>query len=164
MNPIVLIRDAGHGETPACPAARFTRGDVVRVRRTKALVAFPPEAVVLVAIPPGFSPDYALADLMGEPRPLMIREGRRTVAYILANDGDATPYWAREADLLVSGKPPIEIGTIARGPTCANHPDRVSRTNLDGDELCQEYADAWVRGEGQAAADREADEQEGKAP
>jgi hypothetical protein len=38
-------------------------------------------------------------------------------------------------------------------PKCTNHPERVSRTNLDGDELCQECADAWVRGEGQSAAD-----------
>lgn len=50
-------------------------------------------------------------------------------------------------------------------PMCAHHPDRVSRTNLDGDELCQECADAWVRGEGQAAAEREAEEQHAeKAP
>ena len=31
---------------------------------------------------------------------------------------------------------------------CVNHPDRPVRTNLDGDDLCQECADAWVRGEG----------------
>ena len=39
---------------------------------------------------------------------------------------------------------------------CVNHPDRPSRTNLDGDNLCQECADAWCRAEGQWAADEEA--------
>src|SRR5688572_19842838 len=46
--------------------------------------------------------------------------------------------------------------------TCANHPDRASRTNLDGDELCQECADAWVRGEGEHAAWLEAEGLEGR--
>jgi len=31
---------------------------------------------------------------------------------------------------------------------CANHPDRPVREILDGDALCQECADAWVRAEG----------------
>jgi len=35
---------------------------------------------------------------------------------------------------------------------CINHPDRLSVTNLDGEELCKECADAWVRGEGEHAA------------
>lgn len=43
----------------------------------------------------------------------------------------------------------------ARG-ACVNHPDRLARTNLDGDNLCQECADAWCRAEGQWAADQEA--------
>ena len=34
-------------------------------------------------------------------------------------------------------------------PGCVNHEDRVRVTNLDGDNLCQECADAWVRAEGQ---------------
>jgi len=36
---------------------------------------------------------------------------------------------------------------------CTYHRDRPSRVNLDGDELCQECADTWVRGEGIAAAE-----------
>lgn len=39
---------------------------------------------------------------------------------------------------------------------CSNHPDRHAVTNLDGDNLCQECADAWCRAEGQWAADQEA--------
>jgi hypothetical protein len=41
------------GETPPCAEAKFKRGDVVKVRNTKALANFPREAVVAVAIPPG---------------------------------------------------------------------------------------------------------------
>lgn len=38
-------------------------------------------------------------------------------------------------------------------PVCKNHPDRPVRETLDGDPLCQECCDAWVRSEGQAAAE-----------
>lgn len=103
------------GETPPCPEAKFKRGDVVKVRNTKALKHFPREAIVAVAIPPGFSPDYALADLVGEPRPLMAQVGSRIVSYILVRYGDPKPYHAGERDLLPSGKESVEIGTVSRG-------------------------------------------------
>jgi hypothetical protein len=102
------------GETPLCADAKFKRGDVVKVRNTKALAHFPREAVVAVAIPPGFSPDHALADLVGEPRPLMAQVGSRSITYVLVRENDPKPYLARERDLLPSGKAPVEIGTVKR--------------------------------------------------
>jgi hypothetical protein len=102
------------GETPPCAKAKFKRGDVVKTRNTKALAQFPREAVVAVAIPPGFSPDHALADLVGEPRPLMAQVGSRSITYVLVRENDPKPYLARERDLLPSGKPPVEIGTVKR--------------------------------------------------
>ena len=104
------------GETPPCPEAKFKRGDVVKVRRNQAVGHFPPEMIVLVAIPPGFSPDDAMADLFGEPRPLMKQVGRRGVTYILCAENDPAAYTSRERDLLPSGKEPVEIGTVRRGP------------------------------------------------
>jgi hypothetical protein len=104
------------GETPPCPEARFKRGDVVKVRRTRAVGHFPPELIVLVAVPPGFSPDDAMADLVGEPRPLMKQVGRRAVTYILCQEGSPKVYSCRERDLLPSGKEPVEIGTVSRAP------------------------------------------------
>jgi hypothetical protein len=44
----------------------------------------------------------------------------------------------------------------APAPACVNHPGRTSLTNLDGDELCLECANAWARGEGEHAAYLEA--------
>lgn len=102
------------GETPPSPGAKFKPGDVVKVRNTKALAHFPREAFVLVAIPPGFSPSYALADLLGEPRPLMAEVGSRSITYILARENDPTPYRVRERDILPSGKPSVEIGSVRR--------------------------------------------------
>jgi hypothetical protein len=103
------------GETPPCSEARFKRGDVVKVRRTRAVGHFlPPELIVLVAVPPGFSPDDAMADLMGEPRPLMKQVGWRDVTYILCQEGSPKVYLCRERDLLPSGKDPVEIGTVSR--------------------------------------------------
>lgn len=104
------------GETPPCPEARFKRGDVVKVRRNQAVGHFPAELIILVAVPPGFSPDDALADLVGEPRPLMKRVGRRAVTYILCQENSPKVYHCRERDLLPSGKPPFEIGTVSRAP------------------------------------------------
>lgn len=104
------------GETPPCPEARFKRGDVVKVRRNRAVGHFPPELIVLVAVPPGFSPDDAMADLVGEPRPLMKQVGRRAVTYILCQDGSPKVYSCRERDLLPSDKEPVEIGTVSRAP------------------------------------------------
>lgn len=102
-----------HGETPPCPEARFQRGDVVKVRRNKTVGHFPPELVVLVAVPPGFSPDDALADLLGKRRPLMKRVGSRRITYILCREGDPKPYLCGERDLLPSGKDQIEIGSVS---------------------------------------------------
>jgi hypothetical protein len=102
------------GETPPCPEAKFKPGDVMKVRRNKAVGHFPPELVVAVAIPPGFSPDYALADLVGEPRPLMCQVGARKITYILVRENDPKPYCASERDLLPSGKPPVEMGQARR--------------------------------------------------
>ena len=86
----------------------------MKVRNIKALASFPREAVVAVAIPPDFSPDHALADLVGEPRPLMAQVGARTITYILVRENDPKPYLARERDLLPSGKEPVEIGQARR--------------------------------------------------
>lgn len=103
------------GETPLCAESKFKKGDVVKVRNTKALARFPREAIVAVTVPPGFSPDHALADLVGEPRPLMAQVGSRSITYLLVCENDPKPYLARERDLLPSGKPPVEIGTVKRG-------------------------------------------------
>lgn len=101
------------GETPPCPEAKFKRGDIVKVRRNKAVGHFPPELIVMVAIPPGFSPDDALADLVGKPRPLMKQVGARAIKYLLWREGDKTPYCCGERDLLPSGKEPVEIGSVS---------------------------------------------------
>lgn len=101
------------GDTPACPEAKFKRGDIVKVRRNQTVGHFPPELVVLVAIPPGFSPDDAMADLLGQSRPFMKQVGRRVVTYLLCEQDGHQAYLCRERDLLPSGKPPIEIGSVS---------------------------------------------------
>jgi hypothetical protein len=70
--------------------------------------------IIAVAVPPGFPAEYALADLVGEPRPLMVSKDSRVIRYILVRENDPGPYIARERDLLPSGKPSIEIGSIRR--------------------------------------------------
>jgi hypothetical protein len=112
-NPILFVKDAGRGETPPCPDAIFKRGDVVKVRNTTALAHFPREAIVASVIPPGFSPNWALADLVGEARPAMARVGARKVTYIFVVEGGAKVWRAREKDLTPTGKT-VEIGSVKR--------------------------------------------------
>lgn len=112
-NPILMVMNAGHGETPPCPDAIFRRGDVVKVRNTKRLLHFPREAIILVAIPPGFSPNWAQADLLNQPRPVMTAVGCNVVTYFLVEEGNHQLYLAREKDLTPTGKS-VEIGTVRR--------------------------------------------------
>lgn len=112
-NPILFIKDAGHGVTPPCPDAIFKRGEVVKVRNTRALAHFPREAIVAGVIPPGFSPDWALADLVGEARPALAQVGARKVTYILVVEGDTKVWLAREKNLTPTGKT-VEIGSVKR--------------------------------------------------
>lgn len=109
----VLQMQGQRGETPPSPDAKFKRGDVVKVRNTKALAHFPREAVVIAVIPPNFPPDWALADLLGKPRPLMHQVGKNRVTYILVQENDRTPYRADDRHILPSGKPPVEIGSVS---------------------------------------------------
>lgn len=101
------------GETPPCPEAKFKRGDVVKVSRRQGCQHIPAELVVLVAIPRDFSPDFALADLLAKPRPLMHQVGSRSISYILCREGDKTPYLIKERDLRPSGKEPVQVGTVS---------------------------------------------------
>lgn len=97
------------GTTPECPEAKFKRGDVVRLRRLKHLKHMPDRAAVAVVIPPGFSPDWAMADLRNAPRPLMCMVGSRRVTYIVGFDSNPTPYLISERDLMPSDEPPVVI-------------------------------------------------------
>ena len=103
------------GETPPCPEAKFAKGDKVHVRKTKAVAHFPREAIVFGIVPSGFPTNWALADLLGEPRSLMEEHpvGKKVVRYIIGNEGDTTPYLAREGDLIATGEK-VEIGSIRR--------------------------------------------------
>lgn len=101
------------GKTPPCPAAKYAPGDVVLIRRNRAVGHFPERLVALVAVPPGFSPDYAIADLLNKPRPLMVRRGIRGISYIMVPpEGGPTSYNCPERHILRKvGE--VEIGSIS---------------------------------------------------
>lgn len=50
------------------------------------------------------------------------------------------------------GHPPMTHPQDVEPRGCINHPDRPVRVNLDSEDLCQECADSWARGEGDHAA------------
>ena len=112
-NPILMVEHGGYGATPECPQALFKPGDVVKVRRLKFLKHLPEIAAVAIVVPPGFPAEYALADAKGGPRPLMITRTRRYVQYIVAFDGDQTPYLIREKFMKPSDEPSTTVGWTA---------------------------------------------------
>jgi hypothetical protein len=117
-NPVLLVQNAGYGETPPCPQALFRARSVVRLRRRKHLAHLPEKGAVAAVVPPGFPADYALADLRKEPRPLMVTRERRAVTYIVLFEGNPTPHLLRESDLLPTDEPLAEI-TIEGPPAGA---------------------------------------------
>lgn len=109
---------APFANAPSAPSeAKFKAGDVVTFRKRKGLAHFPPEAVVAAVVPVGVSADHILADLLNEQRPSMVRRPEKTTSYICVRENDPKPYLARERDVIATGKPPIEIGSVTRGPT-----------------------------------------------
>jgi hypothetical protein len=105
-----MVRIEGQrGITPDCPEALFKINDTVRVRRLKHLKDLPEIGAVAAVVPPGFSPDWAWADLCGRPRPLMHQVPSRHISYIVAFEGDRKPHLLREKYLRVSDLPPAEI-------------------------------------------------------
>lgn len=113
-NPVLLVKDAGRGMTPPCPEAKLQPGDKV------AWAKMGTDYIVAVAVPAGFPAEYALADLTGTARPLMITKPARAIQYILVREGDPRPYLAKETSLLATGER-VEIGTVlyAQEPTNA---------------------------------------------
>lgn len=101
-NPILLVTNAGHGETPDCPEAEFEVGEVVIYRGER-------DCVVAAIVPPGFPPEYALADAQGKARPLMISECSRFPRYIVGRQNDRRPYLAFAAQLKSQGEAPATI-------------------------------------------------------
>lgn len=104
-NSVLLVKDAGHGETPPCPNATFKPGDVVKWK------GMGDGYIVAVAVPPGFPAEYALADLTKTARPLMITKPSRTIHYIMVREGDPRPYLGRQNNLKATGKT-VDLGSV----------------------------------------------------
>ncbi len=109
MKPVLMVTNAGRGKTPPCPDAKFKRGDMVRRRKLKWLAHLPEICAIVAPVPPGFPPEYALADISGRPRPLMVSTESRALRYIVAFEGDETPHLLPERVLLPTDLPKAEI-------------------------------------------------------
>ena len=112
--------EGARGETPPCPDARFQRGDVVTVSRGRACAHMPSQLVVLVAIPPGFSPDDARADLLGKPRPMMKRVGVRAITYLLVADAESGDTFLLREKHLLRKVGAVDIGDVAEAGGASN--------------------------------------------
>ena len=109
-NPLLLVLDAGHGTTPACPEARYSKGQVIKRRAVKWLKDRPVLASIAAVVPPGFPPEHALADAFGQPRPLMVTAPKRSVYYVVAFDGDLRPALLAEKDIKCATGDVMKVG------------------------------------------------------
>ncbi|RWP64863.1 MAG: hypothetical protein EOR08_08080 [Mesorhizobium sp.] len=69
-NPILLVNDAGHGETPVPSDALLKPGDVLNIHNSEDDTQRPAKCVAVA--PVGVPVEYAIADQTGTARPLMI--------------------------------------------------------------------------------------------
>ncbi len=95
----MLVNHAGYGVTPECLEAKFHTGQVLKAKGRKEFCS------VAAIVPPGFAADYALADLLKNPRPLMISRPLRCISYIVGFVGDPVPYVYRERNLKATAEP-----------------------------------------------------------
>ena len=109
-NPILMVLDAGLGTTPACPDARYSKGQVIKRRAVRWLKDRPILASIAAVVPPGFPPEYAMADAFGQPRPLMVTASKRSVHYVVAFDGDPRPALLAEKDIKCATGDVMEVG------------------------------------------------------
>lgn len=85
-NPILLVTNAGTGETPIPADALLKPGDVLNVHNLEDGSQRP--ATCVAVVPVGVPAEYAIADQTGVARPLMITKPRhRETIYILEWDG-----------------------------------------------------------------------------
>lgn len=82
-NPILLVINAGSGETPIPSDALVKLGDILDIH--DANTGEQKEAIIIAIVPKGTPPDYAIADQAEpkQPRPLMVREGYGETANII---------------------------------------------------------------------------------
>lgn len=109
-NPILIVTSAGTGATPDCPEAKFSPGDMVAIRRRRHLCHLPEQGAIVVVVPPGFPPEWAMADARGAVRPLMTTVPSRCITYVVAFDGDPVPHLLREADIKATKLPKVTVG------------------------------------------------------
>lgn len=98
-NNMLHVKDAGYGTTPTPENAKFAIGQSVEARRTDGKWF---AATVTAVVPPGHPPEYALHDVLEQPRPLMItRNRKRSVTYIIRRPDEAEGRydWVHEKNL-----------------------------------------------------------------
>ena len=102
-NPILIMKNAGHGETPVPDDALFKPGDTFEALSDEP--GYPAINVnVLAVVPVGALVEYAIADQANPPipRPLMLQERtpHEETLYVLKRDNDVEPSLFTHSQLL----------------------------------------------------------------
>lgn len=85
-HPVLLVTNAGYGETPLPADALLKPGDTLNVISQSS--GSETAAKIVAVVPVGVPFEYAIADQNGLPRPLMIEDNRfRSTMYVLDIEG-----------------------------------------------------------------------------
>jgi hypothetical protein len=86
MNPILLVKDAGFGETPVPSNALLQPGATLVIN--DANDGSKSDAVVLAVVPKGGCIEYAIADQNNQPRPLVVSDNESgETMYVVEHSG-----------------------------------------------------------------------------
>lgn len=89
----VYTSEPGHGTTRVPKGAVYRKGDTMRLLVGKC----PRQVRVVAVVPPGVSPDVAVADQWGQERPHLLRTNRRRkVSYVVHVEGQKSGLWVSE--------------------------------------------------------------------
>lgn len=104
-NPILIMKNAGYGETPVPDDALVQPGDTFIVWSKESDGLRKVECECLAVVPVGVPIEYAMADQSSppKPRPIMLREEskpRTETVYVLQRETDDQPTKFRHSQLL----------------------------------------------------------------
>jgi hypothetical protein len=116
--PILMVKNAGFGETPVPKDALFQPGEVITAAR-KDNPDIPVEVTCRAVVPKGCCIDYALADQSDpkEPRPLVIsnRKAYSETVYVLQFMDDPEPRIYTQTEM-ETGREEAEVLPITAQP------------------------------------------------
>lgn len=97
--PVLVIKNAGYGETSTPDNAKFKIGDAASARHNEGHWE---DCAIIAVVPPRYPPEWALHDALKQPRPLMVSQNKkRSITYCVRRENQPEHHydWVSEKSL-----------------------------------------------------------------